>query len=149
MSFVDKTKDNQMARNDLAQFCNRPTLGLTTSVSKPCALFCLKHKERKEALIWLQNLEFPDGYATGFRRAVNLELGKLSGLKSHDYHIFMERFFPVMFHGYLNDDVWKVLAELSHIYRQFCPKEINKEMLEKFEKEIPMLLCKLEKILPP
>jgi hypothetical protein len=39
-------------------------------------------------------------------------------VKSHDYHIFMERLIPVMFHGYLNDDVWKALAELRHFYRQ-------------------------------
>jgi hypothetical protein len=51
----------------------------------------LKPKERKEVLIWLQNLKFPGGYVVGFRRAVNLDSGKLSGVKSHDYHIFMER----------------------------------------------------------
>jgi hypothetical protein len=50
-------------------------------------------------------LKFPDGYATGFRRAMNLESGKLSGVKCHDYHIFMERLLPVIFHGYLDDDV--------------------------------------------
>jgi hypothetical protein len=70
-------------------------------------------KERKEVLIWLQNLKFLDGYATGFRRAVNLDSGKLSGVKNHDYHIYMKRLLPVMFHMYLNDDVWKALAKLS------------------------------------
>jgi hypothetical protein len=62
----------------------------------------------------LQNLKFLDGYTTGFRRAMNLELGKLSGLKSHDYNIFMERLILAIFREYLNDDVWKALAELSH-----------------------------------
>jgi hypothetical protein len=146
MAFADKTKDNNKERKDLAQLCNRPSLELKSSNGKPRVPFCLKPKERKEVLIWLQNLKFPDGYATGFRRAVNLESGKLSGVKSHDYHIFMKRFLPVMFHGYLNDDVWKALAELSHFYRQLCAKEIKKEMMEK---EIPMLICKLEKIFPP
>jgi hypothetical protein len=94
-------------------------------------------------------LKFPDGYAAGFRRAVNLDSGKQSGVKSHDYHIFVERLIHVMFHGYLNDDVWKALAELSHFYRQLCTKEINKEMMEKLEKEIPMLICKLKKIFHP
>jgi hypothetical protein len=94
-------------------------------------------------------LKFPNGYATGFRRAVNLESGKVSGVKSHDYHIFMERLLPVIFHGYLNDDVWNALAELSHFYRQLCAKEIKKEMMEKLEKEILMLIYKLEKIFPP
>jgi hypothetical protein len=38
------------------------------------------------------------------------------------------------------------LSELSYFYRQLCAKEIKKEMMEKLEKETPMLLCKLEKI---
>jgi hypothetical protein len=60
----------------------------------------------------------------------------------------MERLLPIMFRGYLNDDVWKALAELSHFYRQLCAKEIKKDMMKKLGKEIPVLLCKLEKIFP-
>jgi hypothetical protein len=86
----------------------------------------LKSKERKEILIWLKILKFPDGYAAGFRRAMNLELGKLSGVKIHDYHIFMERLIPVMFCGYLNDDVWKVIAELSHFIDNYVLKKLRK-----------------------
>jgi hypothetical protein len=41
------------------------------------------------------------------------------------------------------------LAEISHFYRQLCAKEIKKEMMEKLEEEIPVLICKLEKIFPP
>jgi hypothetical protein len=67
-------------------------------------------------------------------------------VKNHDYHIFLERLLPIMFHGYLNDDVWKALAELIHFYRQLRAKEIKKEIMEKLEKEIPVLLYKVEKI---
>jgi hypothetical protein len=42
-----------------------------------------------------------------------------------------------------------VLAELSYFYRQLCAKEIVVEMMEKLEKEIPKLLCKMEKTYPP
>jgi hypothetical protein len=126
MSFADKTKDDQKARKDVAQLCNRPTLELKSSGGKQRALFCLKPKERKELSIWLQILKFPDDYIVGFRRAVNLKSGKLSGVKSHDYHIFMKRLLPVMFCGFLNDDVWKALAQLNHFYRQLCDKEIKK-----------------------
>jgi hypothetical protein len=97
-------------------------------------------------LIWLKNLKFPDGYTTGFRTVVNLDAEKLSGVKSHDYHIFMERLLHVMFRGYLDDDVWMTLAKLSHFYRQLCTKEIKKDMMEKLEDEIMVLLCKLKKI---
>ena len=73
----------------------------------------------------------------------------INGLKSHDFHIMMERLLPVMCHGYINDEVWKAIAELSYFYRQLCAKEISKEMMEKLEESIPVLLCKLEKIFPP
>jgi hypothetical protein len=149
MSFVDKKKDNHKVRKDLALIYNRPSLELKSHGGKPRVPLCLKARDRKEVLIWLKNLKFLDGYAAGFRRAVNLDTGKLSGVKSHDYHIVMERLLPVMFHGYLDDDVWTTLAELSHFYRQICAKEIKKDMMEKLEEEILVLLCKLEKILPP
>jgi hypothetical protein len=71
--------------------------------------------------------------------------GKLIQLKSHDYHIIMERLLPVIFRGYFDDVVWMVLAELSYFYRQLCTKEIVIEMMQKLEKEIPVLLCKMEK----
>jgi hypothetical protein len=103
--FHGQDKNNQKARKDLAQLCNQPTLELKSGGGKPCAPFCLKPKERKEVLIWLQNLKFPDGYVAGFRRSTNLESGKLGGVKSRDYHIFMERLLPIMFYRYLNDDV--------------------------------------------
>jgi hypothetical protein len=45
----------------------------------------------------------PDGYAAGLKRAVNLKMGKLTGLNSHDFHILMERIIPVMFCGYMLD----------------------------------------------
>jgi hypothetical protein len=37
----------------------------------------------------------------------------------------------------------------ERFYRQLCAKEITVEMTEKLEKEIPVLLCKLEKKFPP
>jgi hypothetical protein len=54
-----------------------------------------------------------------------------------------------MLRGYVHKDVWKTLVELSYFYRQLCAKEIKKEMMEKLEKEILVLLCKLEIIFSP
>jgi hypothetical protein len=55
----------------------------------------------------------------------------------------------VMFWGYFDYAVWMVLAELSYFYRQLCAKEITVEMIQKLDKEISMLLCKMEKKFPP
>jgi len=49
---------------------------------------------------------FPDGYAANLRRGVNLSTMRINGLKSHGYHIWIERLLPVMVRGYLPDQVW-------------------------------------------
>jgi hypothetical protein len=98
---------------------------------------------------WMKKIKFLDGYAAGLKRAVNLKTRKLTGLKSHNFYIFMERIFSVMFHGYMPNVMWQAITELRYFYRQICAKEIGKYIMEKLEKEIPVLLCKLEKIFPP
>jgi hypothetical protein len=50
-------------------------------------------------------LKFLDGYTADLRRSVNVTIWKLTGLKSHDYHIIMERLILVMLWGYLDDVV--------------------------------------------
>ena len=74
---------------------------------------------------------------------------RINGLKSHDYHIWIERLLPVMVRGYLPDNIWRVLAELSNFFRQLCAKELSRVVISDMEKVAPVLLCKLEKIFPP
>jgi hypothetical protein len=54
-----------------------------------------------------------------------------------------------MFHGYFDADLWKIFAELSYFYRQICAKQVSQAMMQKLEKEITVLICKMEKIFPP
>jgi hypothetical protein len=61
----------------------------------------------------------------------------------------MERLLPIMFHDYFNADLWKMFTELSYFYMQICAKQVLKTMMQKFEKEILMLVCKMEKVFPP
>jgi hypothetical protein len=55
----------------------------------------------------------------------------------------------VMFHGYLKANFWKMFAELSYFYMQICAKQISKAMMQKFEKKIIVLVCKMEKVFLP
>jgi hypothetical protein len=53
---------------------------------------------------------------------------------------------PVMLCGYFNDDMWKIFAKLSYFYMQIYAKQVSKVMMQKLEKEIMILVCKMEKI---
>jgi hypothetical protein len=54
-----------------------------------------------------------------------------------------------MFRGYFNPDLWKMFAELSYFYRQICGKQVSKVMMQRLEKEISVLVCKMKTVFPP
>jgi hypothetical protein len=151
-NITSQTKDNIKARIDLVEICDHPHLEVRHNPSgydcRPRAPYCLMPKEREEMFQWLKKLQFLDRYVANIKWAVNLDTGKLVGLKSHDYHILIERLVLVMFRGYFSPDLWKMLAELSYFYRQICAKEISKKLMQSFEKEIVVLVCKMEKVFP-
>jgi hypothetical protein len=55
---------------------------------------------------------------------------------------------PVMFHGYFDANMWKIFANISYFYKQICAKQVSKVMMQKQEKKIAVLVCKVEKIFP-
>jgi hypothetical protein len=116
---------------------------------RPKADFVLDPRQRREVLEWMKTLMFPDGYAANLRRGVNLSTLRVNGMKSHDYHIWIERLLPTMVRGFVPEPIWTVLTELSYFFRQLCAKELSRSMIADLEKVSPVLLCKLEKIFPP
>jgi hypothetical protein len=42
-----------------------------------------------------------------------------------------------------------MLAEISYFYRQIYAKQVSKMMMQKLEKEILVLVCKMKKVFPP
>ena len=151
-----KSKDNVKARVDVEKLCDRkrlymqPPSGRRKNWFKPHAYFCLDKVQKKEAFEWLKDVVmFPDGYCSNISKGVNLATGKITGLKSHDYHIWMERLMPVMVRGYLPEKLWRVLAELSHFFRTLCAKQICPLVIKKMRVQVPELLCNLEMIFPP
>jgi hypothetical protein len=67
---------------------------------RPKADFVLSRAQRKEVLQWIKMMVFPDGYAANLSRGVNLSTLRVLGMKSHDFHIWIERILPAMVRGY-------------------------------------------------
>jgi hypothetical protein len=141
------------ARLDLTLICNRPSLNLVQSNNgkwdRPRGPLCIGKDDKPTILKWIQDLKFPDAYAANIRRGANLVQKRILGLKIHDYHIFIEWLLTVVFRGFLPNNVWHSLAELSYFYRQLCVKELSKDVIHSLEQNVVVLLCKLEKIFPP
>ena len=97
---------------------------------------------------WVKELTLPDGYASNLGRCVDLNQGKLHGMKSHNCHVFMQRLLTIAFDS-LPKPIWKVVIELSLLFTKLTSTTLNVEHLKIMKENIPVLLCKMEQIFPP
>lgn len=152
MDINGKTKDKINAWLDLNLHCSRPTLELEDGgngkVLKPKAQYALTIDQKRAICKWVQSLKLPDGYASNLGARVDLQSCTLNHMKSHDCHVFMERLIPIAF-SYLPTPIWETLTELSHFFRDLCCPSLDANRLEVLKNNIPIVLCKLEKIFPP
>ncbi|XP_056161784.1 uncharacterized protein LOC130135923 [Syzygium oleosum] len=151
MDVTGKIKDNLNVRKDMRNICDRPTLDVDASSRgpKPKAVYTLDKEHRRVVCQWLKSVRFPDGYASNIGRCVDLNECKLTGLKSHDCHIFMKRLIPIALKELLPNFVWGAITELSNFLHDICSTVLKASHMEKLERDIPIILCNLERIFPP
>ena len=91
----------------------------------------------------------PDGYASNIKRCVDFDGCKVFGLKSHDYHVILQKLLPLVARHILPEDVARPLIELSRFFNALCSKELVQSDIEKLSSSIAETLCQLEMIFPP
>ncbi|XP_028067200.1 uncharacterized protein LOC114270011 [Camellia sinensis] len=148
-----KNKDTEKAWIDLENLKIRKELHLQRrgdgSFVMPPAVYTLSTKERQGFCAFLKSIKYPDGYAANISNCVNVDIGKISVLKSHDCHVLVQRLLPVGMRGYLNNAIGATLFELGNFFQQLCSKTLKVTDLEKLQDQSVLVLCKLEKIFPP
>ncbi|XP_057484999.1 uncharacterized protein LOC130771413 [Actinidia eriantha] len=148
-----KNKDTDKARKDLEDKGIRKELWLTQhpngSYIKPRASFSLTIEEKEAFFEFLKSVKYPDGYAANISRSVHSTNGRLTGLKSHDYHILIQQILPIGMRGFVNKEISTTLFELGSFFQDLCSKTLRRSELKKLEEHIVFILCKLEKIFPP
>ena len=150
MSVTGKTKDNANARADLSIYTCRPELHLDRRSNRYAKACYTLDRANKECLLnWLRELKFPDGYVSNLGRCVDMRRHKIFGMKSHDCHVFMQRLLPIAFRNLLPIHVWESLTEVSLFFRDLCCPVLNIADMRRLEIEIPLIICKLERIFPP
>ena len=153
MDCPDRSKDNIKARLDIQLYCKKPHLHLQQDASdrvyKPKGTYYLFKKQQQEVLSWMKDLSFPYGYASNISRCVKEAQCKVSGMKSHDCHVFMQRLFPIAFRPYLPKLLWESLTELLVFFQDISATSLNVQHMELLQMNIIEIICKLEKIFPP
>ena len=97
----------------------------------------------------LHELKVPTGLLGSFSKKIKIVKGKIEELKSHDHHIIMEHLLPLSLRTSLPKSVGLVINDFCRFFRELCAKNIEDDKLKKLEAEIPLILCKLERIFPP
>jgi len=104
MDRPNRSKDNLKGRLDIQLYCQKPNLHLQQDMSgrvyKPKGTYFLYKKQQQEVLSWMKELSFPDGYGSSISRCVKEAQCKVSGMKSHDCHVFIQRLLPITYLGH-------------------------------------------------
>jgi len=149
LNFDDKTKDNPQSRQDMVEYCDRPQLAKDSSGKYPKAIYTIDKEARAILFNWVKGLRFPDGYVSNLGRCPDTNAKRIFGMKSHDCHVFMQRLMPIAFRELLPSNVWQALTELSLFFKDLTSTTLRVDDMERLERDIPQILCKLERIFPP
>ena len=152
MDVKGKTKKNIKARLDITLFCNCKNMKLFfdgSRVAKRRASFKLEKNTQLLVYKWLKSLRFPGGHASNISRLVNMEGCRLYGMKSHDWHVFIQTLIPLAYLDFLPKGIWDALTKISHFFRDICFSKLNIDHIESLETNIVETICKLEMIFLP
>lgn len=150
LSIAGKTKDTVKARLDLQDMGIRDDLHIKKDGSdfkKHTPYYTVIPQQRRPFWQWFKTVKFPEGFASNISR--NVKDGKISGLKSHDCHVLLQRLLPVVIRPYLSKEVCGAIIELSRFFQQLCSKTLIVADLKRLQTDIVVILCKLEQIFPP
>jgi hypothetical protein len=152
LGIAGKSKDNLNSRLDLEDMGIRKHLHLIRDGNRdtvPHAPYTMTKTQKEAFCDFLRSVKFPDGYASNLATCVTADGCSLQGLKTHDCHILLQRIIPAAVRGIMHKDIYEALAELGNFFQQLCAKTLKLDVLERLKADIPIILCKLEKIFPP
>ncbi|XP_075504530.1 uncharacterized protein LOC142541970 [Primulina tabacum] len=152
MNVKGKTKDNVAARLDMVQMGVRPELapkfGEKRTYLPPVACSFTK-KEKLQDFQSIMDIKVPEGFSSNLKKLVSLSELKLIGLKSHDYHVLMQHFLPILIRDALPKHVRYAIIRLCFFFKDICCKVIDVAKLDKLQSDLVVTLCLLEQYFPP
>jgi hypothetical protein len=152
LQMPSKSKDGEKARLDMQhmgiQEDQHPLIN-NGKYSLPPTLYYLGKDEKKLVCEFLKGVKTPDGYASCFKRLVDVDACKISGGKTHDCHVIFHKLLSLIVRNILPQDVVVPLIELSRFFNSICSKELGVEELDNMSILIRETLCRLEMTFPP
>jgi hypothetical protein len=107
----------------------------------PAALYYLGKDEKTLLCKCLAQVKMPAGYAPNIKRYVDVKGCKVTGLKTHDYHVILQKLLPLVVRNILPEVVVIPLIELSRFFNAICSKELEENYIVKLSSCIRETLC--------
>jgi hypothetical protein len=148
----DKSKDTTNARKDLEKLMIRDDLWLKEENGKflkPYPKFSFTREHRRLFCKFIKGVKLPDGFGSNFKRKVSDTEDNISGMKSHDYHIMMQRLMPLGVRGYLDPTISTPIIKLCSFFKQICARNLMIGDMEDAKEQLIKILCTFEQIYPP
>jgi hypothetical protein len=154
LNILGKSKDTLKARLDLYDMGIRHELHLQEDGNSVCRApptpYVLGKDQKIEFCKFLKGIKFLDGYAANLGRYISDDGSRVVGkLKTHSCHILLQRTIPAGLRGLVRKDVYEAIVELGTFFRELCNRNLRINVVKRLKEEIPLILCKLEKIFPP
>ena len=111
--------------------------------------YVLTPEDRWEFLQFLKGVKVPDGFCSNLKKKVIDNDSNIIGLKSHDCHVIMQWLLSMGIRKFLLESISGTIMELCNFFRQLCSQTLNVNDMEKSQREVIHILCKMELIFPP
>ena len=70
-------------------------------------------------------------------------------MKTHSFHVLLQRIILAGLRGLVRPDLYEAVSKLGNFFRELCSRNLSVHVVQRLKEEIPLILCKLEKIFPP
>ncbi|GJS60186.1 zinc finger, PHD-type containing protein [Tanacetum coccineum] len=148
----DKSKDTTKARQELKNMGIRNELWLDKNQNRKClrprAKYSFTPDNRKKFCQFIKEVKLLDGFGSNFKQKVTDNDSNITGMKSHDCHIMIQRLLPYGLQQYLDLDVATPIIELCSFFKQIYARTLIEDNMVKAESQLIDILCNLEQIYP-
>ncbi|GJZ44471.1 hypothetical protein Tco_0591726 [Tanacetum coccineum] len=111
--------------------------------SKHQAAYSFTPEDRKKFCQFIKVVKLPDGFGSNIKHKVTNNDTNITGLKSHDCHIMMQRLLPYGLQQYLPPDIAKPLIELCLFFKQIYSQTLMVDDMLKAQGKVIDILCNL------
>jgi hypothetical protein len=142
-------KDTVKVRRDLQRKNIKKHLWLVRNprrgrkMLKPIAPYVLNDDEFKVFANTIENLKTPSGHSSNLGKHIRSK--KFGGLKSHDYHVFIQQLLPLGLRDLLQPGPRMAIMRMSKVYRRIY----NPAEFESLQADVAESMALLEMEFPP